>query len=174
MTGSLEHWLYESLWPYYSADTSEEEYRNVMNQIPILHIYGSLGPLPWQSVTGIVGYGAQGYAEILIASKSIKVLHEGTAHEVNDNFRKAQEWMRWANRIVFLGFGFHPDNVERLGLRDVLKGNKRITATCKGLDLTNKEAVEFCTGAPKSRPSVNFPDSKADCYTLLHDYVVLS
>ncbi len=171
---SFEHYLCESLWPFYSNGTPEEKHYKVMTQIRILHVYGSLGPLPWQSPTSPVSYGADTDEEILTASMSIKILYEGTRDDVRRRFNTAQEWLDWADRIVFLGFGFHGDNVKRLDLPNTLKNKKTVTATCKGLDLTNKEAVQFCTGASRSQPSINFPNSTADCYTLLHDHVVLS
>jgi hypothetical protein len=162
---SLEHFLYQSLGPYYSRALTEDAYTAAIKQFRFLHIYGSLGPLPWQSATGAVPYGAQGYQEILTATKSVKVLHQGAEDAVQQNFKTAQEWLQWADRVLFLGFGFHKDNVERLKLREIHKGAKEISGTCKALDRTSKDSVQSC---------VTFPNSHADCYTFLHDHVVLS
>lgn len=175
---SLEHYLFESLWPYYRIDIEKEEYAGMMNQIGVIHIYGSLGPLPWQSKAHTVRYGTKAHEEIWEAGKSIRILHEGTGDEVEENLSKAREWLEWADRILFLGFGFHPDNVARLRLNEKLRMDRMIQATCRGLALTNKDAAELCTPWAHRGigpiPAVEFPDSEADCYTFLHDFVVLS
>jgi len=182
---SLEHYLCESLRSYYRTDLTEEEYCEIISQIPFVHVYGSLGPLPWQATAAslpeenAVPYGAHDYPYILRASQNIKILHEGVAEDTVQEFGIAQEWLQWADRILFLGFGFHPDNVKRLALGQTLHNKNGTTATCKGLDLTNRQAVEFCTpgthphamGSPRS---IAFPNPNADCYTFLYDHVVLS
>jgi hypothetical protein len=131
--------------------------------------------LPWRSTVGAVPYGAQGYGEILTAAKSIKVLHQGAEDAVQQNFKTAQEWLRWADRIVVLGFGFHKDSVERLALGDILKDKEGTIATCMGLDATSRERVEFYWQKVVGRSrNIHFPAPDADCYKLLHDHVVLS
>jgi hypothetical protein len=182
---SLEYYLFDSLWPCYCKKMTEDEYREAMNKIYFLHVYGSLGPLPWQSQEDAVQYGSYDYGQILAASMNIKVLHEGEGDGVTANFSKACEWLGWADRVLFLGFGFHPDNVARLRLSEKLRRDQEIQATCKHLVLTNRDNVEFCTSwalRPKNLRkdldpicAVQFPeDREADCYALLHDYVVLS
>ena len=182
---SLEHYLFESLRPYYANDLTDDDYRNMMNGMPVVHIYGSLGFLPWQSDTAVVAFGAQGYGEILTATETIKILHEGTRDDVQGNLERAKEWLNWADRVVFLGFGFHEDNVERLGLGTTLRKNQQIYGTCHGLDHTRKSKVEYCTqwavrpdqarGGVPPRCAIRFPDKKeAKCYEFLHGYVDLS
>ena len=179
---SLEHYLFESLQPYY-AGNDVADYSEKINQMPFLHIYGSLGPLPWQSTQKYtIPYGPKdpGTGQIVNASKNIKIMHEGSEDEVRQNFQTAQEWLLWAHKIYFLGFGFHQDNVSRLCLIDVFHANKRAKATCLGLSLTNKNRVSWSWQIPsehggvESLPAVEFPDPTADCYAFLHDHVVLS
>ncbi|MEN6575065.1 MAG: hypothetical protein ABFD90_01890 [Phycisphaerales bacterium] len=181
---SLEHYLFESLKPYYSQDMTEEEYTTAMKRFQFLHIYGSLGPLPWQSATGAVPYPSRGYGPILTAAKNIRVLHQGKDDIVQQNFTIAQEWLKWADRILFLGFGFHKDNVGRLALDSVLKPQQTISGTCRDLDRTSKNRVEYCTewatrpehtcyGHP-ARSTIEFPDKDAKCYEFLHDHADLS
>ena len=116
-----------------------------MKQLQFLHIYGSLGPLPWQSAAGAVPYGSQGYGELLAAAKNVKVLHQGAEDTVQRNFKTAQEWLKWADTILFLGFGFHEGNVKLLALEQVLRGKKIVTAT-------NGTAVGFQLCEPTSSP----------------------
>jgi len=181
---SLEHFLYWSLKPYYSQAMTDEEYTAAIKQFRFLHIYGSLGPLPWQSATGAVDYGAQGYGEILAAAKGIRVLHQGTQDTVQQNLKQAQEWLKWADRVLFLGFGFHKDNVERIALAGTLRSKQKISGTCCGLDYTNRNRVEYCTewavspeqsrGGVPVKCAIRFPDKDAKCYKFLHDDADLS
>jgi len=179
---SLEYFLYRSLKPYYnySQTMTDDAYTTALKQFQVLHVYGSLGSLPWQSATDVVPYGAPNYKEILAATNSIKVLHQGVQDAVQQNFRIAQEWLKWAEKIVFLGFGFHPDNVDRLALREILREKEGVIATCLRLDATSKQRGESCVHHSSpiriGHPPVStlFPDPNADCYTLLHDHVVLA
>jgi len=172
---SLEHYLYRSLKPYYNGGITDEDYGNALRQIRFLHIYGSLGPLSWQSGAGVVPYAARGYGHILNAVRGIKVLHEGVEDDVQQNFQTAQDWLQWADRILFFGFGFHRDNVERLGLNDCSRiDHKDIRATCLGLDLTSRDGVEWLWRPRHQSPVIQFAPSGADCCRFLHDHVVLS
>lgn len=176
---SLEHYLCTTLC--YTYGKSAEECAAQLAPIEVLHIYGSLGPLLWQQNADLLPYGPADVTLDMIgqASQNIKIMHEGSEDAVQRHFEKAKEWLKWADRILFLGFGFHPDNVKRLALDKTLCNKREVIATCKGLDLTSRQAAEFCT--PNTNPraigsarSITFPDPNADCYRLLHDYVVLS
>jgi len=113
------------------------------------------------------------------ASQNIKIMHEGSEDIVERHFQKAKGWLKWADRILFLGFGFHPDNVKRLALDKTLCNKTQVMGTCKGLDLTTRLGAEFCTPTTNPRGigsarSITFPAPDADCYKLLHDHVALS
>lgn len=98
--------------------------------------------------------------------------------EVQERFKLAHEWLNWAGRVIFLGFGFHPDNMRRLSLKS-LRSDQERKSTCLGLSLELREKAVSCTNwaAPKAIGpvcAIDFPDPEADCYKLLHDYVALS
>lgn len=174
---SLEHCLFRSLKPFYTSVMTEEVYTAAMNQFQVLHVYGSLGPLPWQSADGAVPYGARGYGPILAATKNVKVLHEGAEDAVQQNFKTAQEWLKWADKILFLGFGFHHDNVKRLNLRETLRDfdiKQTVGATCLGLDATSRGRVEYYGNSESTQRLIGFAPATADCYTFLHSHAVLS
>jgi hypothetical protein len=157
---------------------TDEAYTEAMKQLQFLHVYGSLGPLPWQSTADAVSYRSHGYREILIAADNIKVLHQGAEDTVQQEFARAQAWLRWAERVLFLGFGFHDTNVRLLALGRVLSPYQKIRATCKNLDGTNRDNAEYCTpwsyrpGHLSGSPAIEFADPKADCLTFLHDAVL--
>jgi hypothetical protein len=182
---SLEFYLFTSLRPHYGPDVPDDKYYETMHRIPLLHVYGSLGPLPWQPSDGAIPYGTRDYGETLRASKGILIFREGSGDEAQQNLEKAKEWLQWADRILFLGFGFREDNVERLALAGVLKPRQKISGTCYGLGQTDRNRVEYCTAWAK-RPvrmadprrgkcAIRFPDQKeAKCYDFLHDHADLS
>jgi hypothetical protein len=164
----------------------DEEYTAAIKQLQFLHIYGSLGPLPWQSATDAIPYRTHddNYGAVLTAAKNIKVLHQGAEDTVERNFATAQDWLAWADRIIFLGFGFHKDNVERLALANVLTKKQKISGTCYLLNYTDRNRVEYCTSWARRlehvvdqkqvRPAISFPDKQAKCYDFLYEYADLS
>lgn len=79
------------------------------SDIPVLHVYGSLGPLSGKSV---VPYGAdENY--LTLASSGIKTYTERVDSIFSQEISKL---LTNAERVVFLGFAFHPQNREILGL----------------------------------------------------------
>jgi hypothetical protein len=90
-----------------------------------IHLHGQLGSLPEVGGNGAtVPYGgrAEGImdGDVLEASRSIKIVSEPEPTE--PQFVAAHEALREADRVVFLGFGFAPRNVERLHLSEMKQG----------------------------------------------------
>jgi hypothetical protein len=108
---SLEFFLMTALQNRYGK--TEKECSEKLNSIPIIHIHGKLGELPWQS-SEFVQYGGEGTtpSSISIARKNIRIIHEEI--EADNQLKKAHALMNQANRIFFLGFGYHRLNVSRL------------------------------------------------------------
>ena len=79
----------------------------IIRAIPMLHIYGVLG----DAFDGPVPFGASS-VELASVAKQLQTYHE----EITDRHR--QGWvsamMARAEKVCFLGFGFHPTNFERL------------------------------------------------------------
>jgi hypothetical protein len=90
-----------------------------LEKIPIVHLHGRLGFLPWQ-----VGQETRPYdptmneAVLKACIKNIKVVHEDTA-ERDTEFKQAKKLLFEAERIYFLGFGFGQTNVQRLDLANL-------------------------------------------------------
>jgi len=63
----------------------------------------------------------------------IRIVHE---KHPTEGYGMARAWLREAKVICFLGFGFHPTNVERLGLIKEISGRSGVFVggTAKGLD----------------------------------------
>ena len=137
---SLEHFLYESLKNGYNR--TDEECAQQLKKIPIIHVHGQLGYLPWQ-IGGEDPYYAVKFGsspttpkDLNRAVKMIKIIHE--ANEDDDPFFKATNLLEKADRIYILGFGYHPDNLDRLGLRH-LEGKKDLRGTAYNLSLRDQQ-----------------------------------
>jgi len=61
---------------YYSIEEEEGVVNIIKNNFPILHMYGRLDPLPWESREGRI-YGEACSSELLNnVSKNIKLVHD--------------------------------------------------------------------------------------------------
>ena len=102
---SIEHYLFTTLKHRY--DLQDKECADLVSKIPIIHVHGSLGNLPWQ------GYPSRPYgprssrphgtdisdAEIKSASLQIKVVSE--ADKRSREFKKAFQVMGSAKKYSF-------------------------------------------------------------------------
>jgi len=117
---SLEYFLFSAL--KHSYNKTDAQVAEMMQCIPIVHVHGSLGPLPWQESGGIdyyplFGRKDDGYVigkRIKVATENIVIVSE--AEPKSKEFALAMRTIKEAERIYFLGFGYYRANLERLGL----------------------------------------------------------
>jgi hypothetical protein len=81
-------------------------------KIQILHVHGRLGPSPTDEHAWPPYGGAITSNDLLRIKDEIKVIHE-TTHDTQE-FEVAHNLLSQAERICFLGFGFHATNLKRL------------------------------------------------------------
>ncbi|MFC7514358.1 SIR2 family protein [Herbaspirillum sp. GCM10030257] len=108
----IEQYLYEALISYYGLEPQAAV--DMLSNLTIYHPYGFLGPLPWQSPRGAIKFGEDADPRKLVEiSKNLRTFTEGTDKSHSDiiNIRST---MHTAERVVFLGFSFNPQNVELL------------------------------------------------------------
>ncbi|WP_126177143.1 hypothetical protein [Tsuneonella rigui] len=106
--------------------------------VKMLHPYGSLGSI-FEGARGRVPY-APAELDILAAAERIRTFSESSicANEIG-------ALVEWAETVVFLGFGFHDQNVE---LFNIAEGRmeefqpKRVFATTKGMSPSDEEIVK--------------------------------
>jgi len=141
---SLEQYLFKT-FRYTHTAKSHKECEEKLNQLRIVHVYGSLGRLEWQcddpqhSIPQ-VPYGKRlDRDSVLSAAKSIKIMPEG--QEPGIEFDKARSWIKYANSLYFLGFGYHKTNMERLGI-EILNRPSKVMGTSLGLDYQRIREVE--------------------------------
>jgi hypothetical protein len=121
---SLEFYLYHSIKRSY--EVTPEKATEIMNNLQIYHPYGQVGFLPYQQGSLTFDYGAfQQYAENNLA-QCIKTYTEGTDIKSKD-YKKAMFNLYDAEKVIFLGFAFHQQNIDLLyKLFDDWKDQKKI------------------------------------------------
>jgi len=139
---SLEEYLATTLSAFY--DEEYIKYYAQLENMDIFHVYGSLGPLAWQpgSQVGFIDYQADDYYDVKYIEKcaqNIKTINEARDSD-NIEIQRAIECLKRAQRIYFLGFGFHPDNIEILEMGE-WENCKDIRATCKGLPVNARNYI---------------------------------
>jgi hypothetical protein len=144
---SFEYCLSTALESTYNLSPLKS--RQLMEEvIPIVHLYGSLGELQ--------GANARDYSNRLdtmslgIASSSVKIID--TAREDTEEFQKAHMLIKEARKLVFVGFGFDPTNLERLKIHDHFTGQE-IYATAYGLE---EEEIDKRIYSPLHQQDPNF------------------
>ncbi|TSC85365.1 MAG: hypothetical protein G01um10147_1179 [Microgenomates group bacterium Gr01-1014_7] len=136
---SLEHYIYTSLKNFYYK--TGDEAATIMTSIPVIHIYGQIGYLPWQKKTPERSYGNKEEKYLVETSKLIKVLHEKGDIEKDEALKQAHTLLEAAEKIYFLGFGYHKINLDRLKINSLDKNSKGIYGTAKGF--TDKERKQI-------------------------------
>lgn len=132
---SFEQFLFVALLNRFGRD--QVETANAIAHLPIIHVHGQLGDLPWKSrPTGDVRpYADELTPETLrIASRGIKIIHENIDN--TPEFEKARQSIERAERVFFFGFGYHPKNLQRLGFvrgREAGNGVSPVWGTWQGM-----------------------------------------
>ena len=138
---SLDHFLNRAADSHF--ENSDPKRMTAIQKIPILHIHGNLGLLPWHG--GSLYFAPQ---------TSIDVIHEMgqnlklTSEELdNDIIAKAQTLIQEADRVRFLGFGYHETNMDRLDFIVNAKNCNDVNGTAYGI--TDVERGRLVRDYPK-------------------------
>jgi hypothetical protein len=105
---SIQHYLYHAAQRHYRIGGDQAE--QFVQSFKFYHPYGSVGALPWKGKFPAVAYGGEldppALAEL---STQIKTFTEG-ANPSSDDLTAIRNAASSADRIVFLGYAFHPQN----------------------------------------------------------------
>jgi hypothetical protein len=135
---SLEVYLLNYLLNHHGK--KYDECANALAQIPIIHVYGQLGEIPYPQ-KGCIKYRPnqiEYFIYVKTAADGIKLYHE----EAEAASTAARELLLAAKRICFLGFGYHAFNMERLNIGGSLDLSTTIIGTTRGLIGMEKEAAK--------------------------------
>lgn len=115
---SFEHFLFIAARA--SFGLSDDACKAFVQHVPMVRVYGQLGVLDYVSPNGRRYYPDLNPKMILKCAKEIKILHEGQSD--SPQFAQARDLLEKAERVCFLGFGYHKSNMERLQLDVVTEG----------------------------------------------------
>ena len=104
---------------------------------------GSIGNLPWQENAGTPYGASESDIDLFAIAKGIYTYIE--QRQQTDTEQKIDQALRSARLVVFLGFGFHPQNMMLLMLRpgSALRENiVKIIASTVGINEWNRETLE--------------------------------
>lgn len=145
----LEQYLKHRVQEYLGLD--EEGAAEMMERLTITRPYGRIGPLSWQANRNEEAVDFGGRCDLLRAAKSIRTFTEQIERTELKPFR---EQVAWAQQVVFLGFGFHRQNMEYLKAPEESEtARRRVYATVKGISQQNQDVVrqEVCIAGSKSQ-----------------------
>lgn len=115
---TLEHFIHTSLMNTYGQ--SSAACAEAFSNIGVIHLHGRLGYLPWQRSQNPITFGAQEITPQVIdmCQSEIRIVHE-SVDDRNVEFNAARRILWEAKRIYFLGFGYAPQNIERLNFGEM-------------------------------------------------------
>lgn len=164
----LEHALYHGLQRTHAL--SPEEAGDVVKSVAIVHPYGRAGYLSWEKQHPKVPFGgAHDGRTIIELASEVHTLTE--SHHTDDERQQIRALLTGAERIVFLGFGFHRQNIDLISpiqsAHEVTR--PQIFATAYGTSLSDQRIfARLINGAfaPDKQPV--FAD--LDCQTMLSNF----
>jgi len=106
----IEHFIVNAAQSYYGVNISEAS--RLGAAISFYHPYGSIAPLPWMSQPNSVAYGAEASEPLLLAcAQQLKTFTEAVDHN-SASISGLRNCLGRADRVVFLGFAFHRQNLK--------------------------------------------------------------
>lgn len=120
-----------------------------------------MGDLPWEHGDFKRQYQVTNDPNLLLkSSEKIRIVHEQDPDR-DTLFSKAHELLKAASVIYFLGFGYNPVNVQRLGIAQLDSSGKDIQGTALNMGQAEVNAVYSITGkkvnlVPAHRDILNF------------------
>jgi hypothetical protein len=114
--------------------------------VPVIHVHGLLGTPSWVDATALDRRNYEPLSadstvgDIRRVAESIRLIHEPGFHETLD---LAKEWLRGAQQICFIGFGYHPTNLDRLGFKNLSRAPNNIEfhGSCLGMEKNEIDSV---------------------------------
>jgi hypothetical protein len=107
---SLEHYLYTVF--KYRHGKKDEIAAELLAQIPIIHLHGSLGSYPVDQPGGREYVRTLDGHSLKVAAQSIRIVSD--TEDSFEYFSTAVRWLNHAERIYFLGFGYNRESIRRL------------------------------------------------------------
>lgn len=133
----IEHFFYHALQRHFGID--ETRASSVMKTLRIIHPYGTIGDLTWQSGEGIP-FGARANRQSLqLMTSRIRTYTEQI--ERDDILSTIRSEVENADTLVFLGFSYHPQNMKVLDPQEECM-TKQVFGTAYGISSADVSVIE--------------------------------
>jgi hypothetical protein len=165
---SLDHYLFSSLrnWHGKSVDECIEK----LAKVPIIHVYGQLGTIPYPQ-HGCRQYRPLGEVESIEYGAVVDAAHGITLlHEKESELQEVHKLLTAAERVCFLGFSYHPLNLARLALKNSTM-SRRVFGTVRHFEVGEVKQTKGRLIEAMLSAFVTLDD--ADNLTILRRHVIL-
>jgi hypothetical protein len=173
----LEHFLYNAVQQSYGIDGQAGAH--ICNSAKIYHPYGIVGALPYQNKNSNVSFGSENIANRCVElAAGIRTYTEEAAD--NGEINAIKDAVSKSERLVFLGFGFHQQNLEILARpigtqpSQTSRVFKHIYATGFGISPYNRGKYEIDLmmkfNGPYDRNAREVIVSSCNCVALLNEF----
>jgi len=175
---SLEHFLYLFLRNLFT-EVLEEQIVQSLKKLKILHVYGQIAPLKWQNPNDYVDYKPQIDEPLLQrAANNVRTIYE---EKDNPELIEAQNLLKQAEQVFFLGFGYAPENMKVLDLPSIIFQASWVCGTAYGWENREIDRVKkwFVAGFNEKRkekttwinPEMQIKIKNMDCLKLLRNHL---
>lgn len=136
------YYIFNSLKKYFGADDFDSDFMN--RSFKISHPYGQCMPYAWNGVEENFGLKKEEYSDEISYIRTYNELFDKNfAEEIKSNLEKS-------NKLVFLGFGYHKQNIELLRPKNT--SPLKVYGTAKGISEPNIQHVKSDLGLITSVP----------------------
>jgi len=152
---------------------NENSAAEIINNLTIIHPYGTVGSLQWQkhtSTTSVEFGGELRIGQLIEYAQRIRTFTEGAHSEYIEPLRRN---MQNTDRLVFLGFAFHRLNMKLLGGENMDRyknpTNINCYATAYETSKSDQESIRGSIGY-LYRNSISINIENTTCKQLFYDY----
>ena len=157
------------LWLRNVYNLNEYEALEILKLLDVVHPYGSLGPIPGTSREGIpFGYEPNEH-ELFEISQNILTYSESLEKDHRPGL--ISKLTQDSDRFIFLGFAFHPQNMNLMNMGTGISGSQ-VYATTVGMPPPRWENAQYriARTLSQSKKSISILSSEVSCEELIRHY----
>lgn len=164
---SFEEFIFQSLFFSFSGDN--EDVMKAASWIKVLHIYGKILELQWENPSIGEKYKTNNILDLTTKAKdNIEIIYDERISKSEEIKKIIME----AERIFFLGFGYSLENIEALGLRNILTQSQWVYGTALGFTATEIINIKkLLRSLNPILPDHHINLENLDCVGLLRKYL---
>jgi hypothetical protein len=135
----VEFYLEQAVRSYFGLDPADSQ--ALVRKLRVFHPYGQLGSLPWQMGSSRIGFGDVVTTQGGSCIENIRTFSERV--QESQTFDLIKQEIVAASTIVFLGFAYHPLNMQVLQPTSEKPIAKNVFGTCLGVSQQEQHSVTY-------------------------------